>query len=187
MDNKKFKNTTIVALYLTIVIGGYVIINDAFKPSLKQALSVSYDRNAVVDILQDFYQIREANILMLDDKYQLMSSKWVRNETPHSFIGFLDKLGMTKWEPESSDCDDFSKAYTVHVKSEVRKKIKDASSPAVGEVYYVEDDTRSGHAINIVICLQTSIGPVVYFFEPQTQQFVNLSENEIKSIFFLSI
>jgi hypothetical protein len=76
------------------------------------------------------------------------------------------------------DCEDKARALVHGVKSKGFYKY----SPAVGTAHYI---TRKGvaHAINIAFDTKGSL----YFFEPQTDQVLTLTEEEIASIRFLQL
>ena len=121
-----------------------------------------------------------------DSEYNLLARDWIESNAQPDFLEFLRELGFTSWEKNNSDCDDFSKAFTVFLKSYVKKAHPTVASPAVGEIYYIQ---KSGnpHAINIIVLASSKGLPLIGFFEPQDQRFVHLTKKEISSIYFVSI
>jgi hypothetical protein len=124
--------------------------------------------------------------IFADAEYNLLAKDWIEANAQPKFVVFLDELGFTQWEKNNSDCDDFAKAFTVFLKSYLKKLYPDVASPAVGEIYYTQK-TGGDHAINIIVLRGPKGSTTIGFFEPQIQRFVTLTKKEIESIFFISI
>ena len=94
-------------------------------------------------------------------------------------------MGINNWEPETNDCDKFASATTFYAKwlnhSTPNRKVK--ASLACGEIYYLRQKDNRGHAINFFVINQSGELKIL-FYEPQTRQFVSLTQSEIFSIYF---
>ena len=83
---------------------------------------------------------------------------------------------------QQSDCDDkalLAKLCMSAMHRRASRIVRGAQSAAFGMLYYVRDDTGTGHALNWAI---TERG--ITEWEPITQCVVILSENERRSVYF---
>lgn len=120
-----------------------------------------------------------ASIQLADRDYSLPSTQWVKvfNEwfrsKMFSFVG-------DKWDTRF-DCDDFARFYACFCQlANYRSRPKArAEGLAVGELFY-RIDGRGGHAINVAM---TEKG--IQFIEPQNGEFIQLSEIEKTTIWFV--
>ena len=181
------ENVKFLGIGATLLIILFVIIKTTFinNKQLDNAVKkvVSYQD---VELTLQLYGVNYSSTVFADPEYNLLAKDWVETNAQMDFLEFLRGLGLTEWKQNVGDCDDFAKAFTVFLKSYVKKKHPDAASPAVGEIYYVRDEGGS-HAINIIVLDDPSGLYSLEFFEPQLQKFVSLSNEEIKSIYFISI
>lgn len=125
------------------------------------------------------------NLFIADDNYSIVSYEWVNSVGKQQYNKFLVSLNMHKWSSNSSDCDDFSKAFTVFIKAAVRKIDPSRYTPAVGEVYYYPD-SGGNHALNIIFTYKDN-DIVISFFDSTKNKFVDLTASEIKSIYYVSL
>lgn len=125
------------------------------------------------------------NLFIADDYYSIVSYDWVNNTGKQQYNKFLVSLNMHKWSKNSSDCDDFSKAFTVFIKAAVRKIDPSRYTPAVGEVYYYPD-SGGNHALNIIFTYKDN-DIVISFFDSTKNKFVDLTTSEIESIYYVSL
>ena len=177
----------IIGLSATILIILFVIAKVTFinKLQLDKAVQDTVTNTEVRSyLLSNGVSIQST--VFADPEYNLLARDWVESNAQPDFVVFLEELGFTKWEKNNSDCDDFSKAFTVFLKSYLKKLYPDVASPAVGEIYYMQK-SGGAHAINIIVLRGSGGVATVGFFEPQTQRFVRLTEKEIESIYFVSI
>jgi len=181
------KNVKFLGIGATVLIILFVIIKTTFinNKQLDDAIKKTVSNDDVKLTLM-MYGVTFNSSVFTDPEYNLLSKDWVETNAQMDFLQFLRDLGLTEWKQNVGDCDDFAKAFTVFLKSYVKKKHPDAASPAVGEIYYVRDEGGS-HAINIIVLDDPSGLYSLEFFEPQLQKFVSLSNEEIKSIYFISI
>lgn len=106
----------------------------------------------------------------------------------NEFLKILDNLGLTsKWRTDF-DCDSFAmlKAavgqtlFPVHTFHDN----KNAQNVAIGELWYIIEKSNTGHAINVVIEEEDN-KLIVKYVDIYTGHYLNLTEKEIKSIFFV--
>lgn len=124
-------------------------------------------------------------VIMADKNYVLTTRGWIESEFSSGLSAFQFQMGMNRWIAESNDCDKFSSATSFYAKwlnhSTPNRKVN--ASLACGEVYFIQDRSQSGHAINFFIVTESG-NLTILFYEPQTRLFVTLSETETSSIFF---
>jgi len=181
------KNVKFLGIGATVLIILFVIIKTTFinNKQLDDAIKKTVSNDDVKLTLM-MYGVTFNSSVFADPEYNLLSKDWVETNAQMDFLQFLRDLGLTEWKQNVGDCDDFAKAFTVFLKSYIKKEHPNAASPAVGEIYYIRDE-GGAHAINVIVLDDPSGLYSLSFFEPQAQKFVNLSQEEIKSIYFLSI
>jgi hypothetical protein len=113
-----------------------------------------------------------------DSIYSLPSENWIRNTFSSSYYNFLYSIKSNGYMSEENDCDKFavlaySYAHILH--HNTTNKIS-KTGLTFGEFWYVSDRV-GGHAINVIIVRNNNTNKVL-FYEPQTQQIVNLSTTE---------
>jgi hypothetical protein len=127
-----------------------------------------------------------------DSTYGCPNSSWIKYNLYRSYSNWLWNQGLYEWK-EYFDCDDYAILFKVfchicHAKTQkIRQKqgLPTYESIAVGVMYYKSYGTGAeqagiGHAIN---CIITENG--MEFFEPQNGTFLNLTEKEKNSCFFV--
>jgi hypothetical protein len=138
------------------------------RVELKQAL----DKN--IQIVTNFQVTRRF--------YYLATEDWITNQ----FIPRWKEKKKTEnllYKYDTVNCETFS-FYARHVATQMEDIII-----TVGVVFYKRDihkgKTDDGHAINVILVESSdgSIKPV--FFEPQSDDIVKLSKDELKSCYFL--
>lgn len=181
------KHVKTIGIAATGIIILFVIAKTLFINKLQLDKAV---KNTITNIEVKSYLIANGvNInttVFADPEYNLLAKDWIETNAQPEFVEFLHELGFTKWEKNNSDCDDFSKAFTVFLKSYVKKIHPTVASPAVGEIYYIQKN-GTPHAINIIVLSNYKGVTSVGFFEPQIQRFITLNNKEIESIYFVSI
>lgn len=117
--------------------------------------------------------------------YRKVNEKWVTGEFSKKYREFLFNQGVLNWYEEGQfNCEDYSLGASFYAR--VLNRLSDdrikGISIAVGIIYYVPDmDVNNPrHSINFMILEDESI----VFYEPQYQQIVKLSKNEINSIYY---
>ncbi len=108
------------------------------------------------------------------------------------FKKWLHRTGIFNFS-YSFDCDNYAEAYRVythlvHTTYLKRNKLNDAKkqSIGVGIIWYTKDD-GIGHAINIILTKNDDYNDVILFFEPQTGDVIELTENEKQTINYILI
>jgi hypothetical protein len=90
----------------------------------------------------------------------------------------LHDLGLTHWDTRA-DCDDFANLYAdlfnlrLYLGQWERENLPNAQGVAVARIHYRPDNQIVGHAINAI-----STDKGLLYIEPQTGQFVTLSDSE---------
>lgn len=130
----------------------------------------------VIDRSTMFSHMKDcANVFVADGKYALPQKKWLADFAPK-----WRALKNTKKWCDKYDCDDFSMAFKLACQeAHWESGQTDCDGLAVGILHYCPD-TGGGHAINWAI---TDEG--VVYIEPQTGEFICLSESELRTRFFV--
>ncbi len=133
-----------------------------------------------------FNEFPNAHSVLADVAYKTVDVNWMKSQFYDYFRSDLFSKGIVKWD-KKFDCDKFAKYFAalIQVKYFVDnfQSWNPGESLAVGEIYYkVGGNDKKGHAIN---CVYLKNG--FMFFEPQTGQFVDLSDVEKKSVFLVKI
>ena len=115
--------------------------------------------------------------------YQTVSKEWIQSEfTTSLWKFFIDTHVLNDYDRGTFDCKHYSFG-SYYLGNELHRNSKDhidGASLAIGVIYYFPDNKNGEtHAINVFILKDKSI----VFFEPQTQQIVNLSLVERQSIY----
>lgn len=121
--------------------------------------------------------VRADSKLVADLDFSLPDRAWVANEFAASVLSVQHALGVTGWSEGSNDCDDFARlaaalAQVLHHRTRTGRK----TGLAIGEFWYWKYDL-SQHAIVFVI-VREGDERVLLFWEPQTRQFVKLTNEE---------
>lgn len=181
------KHIKTIGIAITAMIILFVIAKVSFINKLQLDKAI---KNTITNIeVKSYLSANGVNInstVFADAEYNLLARDWIEANAQPKYLEFLRELGFTNWKKNNSDCDDFSKAFTVFLKSYVKKAHPTVASPAVGEIYYTQR-TGGAHAINIIVLLNSDGSASIGFFEPQIQQFITLTQKEIQSIYFVSI
>lgn len=125
-----------------------------------------------------------AHIVMNDDTYALVDTKWLEKD----FSSYFNKvIKKTKKGNYPFDCDDFVRLFRHELQlSHIKGKVE-SQSYLIGEIHYVDvkqDDIEIRHALCGVFSVQEG-NLILLFFEPQECKFVALSEEQVESIYFL--
>ena len=181
------KHVKTIGIAATVVIILFVIAKVSFINKIQLDKAV---KNTITNVEVKSYLLANgvnmSSTVFADPEYNLLARDWIEANAQPKYVEFLQELGFSKWEKNNSDCDDFSKSFTVFLKSYVKKAHPTVSSPAVGEIYYIQK-TGGAHAINIIVLSNSEGSASIGFFEPQIQQFITLTPKEIESIYFVSI
>lgn len=116
------------------------------------------------------------NIYFADSDWRLPDKSWIEQEFSKTVKSIFDAYGLC-YRLESWDCDDFTR-FTAALAQLLNNRTPDnrGKGLAIGEFWY-QKDSGTRHALNICI-VETEDKPVVLFYEPQTQRFVVLTEQE---------
>lgn len=117
---------------------------------------------------------------LFDEFYIGCPRTFVFNDINNALFDFTKRSGIF-YEPEASDCDNWTLMSMVCAQREYFFKRKDKRPVSIlfGEFHY-KKDFGGYHAINIFITPNQEVG----FFEPQDNKIVSLSKNEIASCLF---
>jgi hypothetical protein len=121
-----------------------------------------------------------------DGGYSLPARDWIDGEFSSALGNLLGQLGFT-YSSEKRDCDDFARMAASYA-ALLHSKMVPVSGLAFGEFWYTRSDLNGGggHAINCYVVREGGeLG--LHFFEPQTQQTINLTKDEIESCSFCRI
>jgi hypothetical protein len=120
-----------------------------------------------------------SQVVTADASYKVVDPQWIKGAFYDYFRKDLFDKGITKWD-KKFDCDKFAKYFAalVQVKYFVDNfhKWTEGEALSIGELYY-RIGGISGHAINVLFD-----GNDFTFFEPQTGQFVTLTNAELESV-----
>lgn len=120
-----------------------------------------------------------------DTEYSLPTPEWISGPFARALGSLFAQLNFT-WQPEKSDCDDFARFAAAYA-SLLHAQMGNKSGLAFGEFWYTRDSDGQGHAINVVVLRDRGGNLFLWFFEPQTQEFVPLTKKEINSCEFCRI
>jgi len=169
-------------LSLLILISFFIVGCSPKTPSVTN--NTIYSSN-IISLLNG-YDIYPSDKIIDDELYTLPSKNWVETTFSNEFFKFLSEEKLQQYELDSNDCDNFAGwARLFAQKLNNNTKSQGKSSILFGEFDYKED--KGGyHAINFFISLEDEKYKI-YFYEPQTQKIIFLSDDEIKSCFGITI
>lgn len=113
---------------------------------------------------------------MADASYDFPKSGWVVGEYYKWFRQVLSALQSSAYVNEAWDCDNYADAFKLFA-DVAHNRMKRATGIAVGVLFY-QKEGAGGHAINVVITSDRGL----LFVEPQSGEFVTLTEKERKSV-----
>ena len=119
---------------------------------------------------------------LADRAYVMPTRQWMLGPFADALRRLQFEFGVNKWTAEDNDCDDFSRlaaafAQVLHVNTPGHPP---ATALALGELWYVQDGGKGGHAI-VFACCGTDPQDVL-FFEPQDGTEKTLSETERQNV-----
>lgn len=116
-----------------------------------------------------------------DDLYAEVNSEWLK-EFYRTYRSELSRMGVVKWS-DRYDCRRFAGFFTELAQNRFFNQAFHSGSPAntlaLGPVWYLPDDSKTGHAIVVAL---TERGAV--YLDPQSGREVNLTPGERASIYF---
>jgi len=141
-------------------------------------MTVSYKR-----IKKDFKAIApKAKVHFADGPdFDAPAEDWVLYTYPKWFREVSFHFGVNNYVPEVSDCDDFASRYRIGMQI-CRGRMMKGNPIAVCELWYEMRGGQGGHAINGIYVNDPA---KLIFIEPQTCEEVDLTKNEMKSIWFV--
>jgi len=168
----------------------YDSLNQAFEQYKKDSAQIEIDKNKYgADVLSmyDVLKLMNAQVpsnvkSVLSDKFYItLTERFISDSVGGETFQFLTK-GSFKYKQDSFDCDDFALTAVVLARREHFHLTREDRPVTIlfGEFYYIQDGGTEGHAINCFITPDKRVN----FFEPQKNQIIHLTENEIKSCFF---
>jgi len=143
----------------------------------------------IVELLKS-KEIDFRHVYFGDDEYLCPSLDWIKVKFAKSWekYKFNNKIG--KYIVGKRDCDNFALGANFWIK-ELHQKDKATSDIladlAFGEIYYTRDIDMQGHAINVFFYYNEGGNLTMGFFEPQNSKIVELTKDEIESIFFFRL
>jgi len=154
-------------------------------PSNKQAIGNLDIRGSLCTLtsqqLIEKYFTNQENTFVVDSQYGVATKGWFEEEMFKFFEDEMKRRDIWKYS-ESNDCDNFAWEFR-NCCNWANALDGEIPSIAVGTIYY-KQDYGSGHAINIAI-VQENGSLVKKYIEPQSPDFVTLTESEEKSIIFV--
>ncbi len=135
------------------------------------------DKIDIYNELKDLFP--SARINFADTTYSIMTAKSFLKTS--SYVKWILKIfGIFGWR-EKFDCDDFAMIWKMFVSLRHAKSIAGKSEGvACGIIWYIRDVSGGGHAVNLV---RTECGWQA--FEPQREEFFELSKKERESVWFV--
>jgi hypothetical protein len=116
-----------------------------------------------------------------DAKLGCVSWTWLRDFYCPKFKNLLKRHGLT-YKSELTDCDDYAQWFSALFKVYFRERFSMVKvGAAIGEIWYVSAELGP-HAINVGY-----FGPkgTQAFIEPQTQEEIELTRKEQRSIYYV--
>lgn len=155
------------------------------RQSESSIITGTASQTEIKKLLIEQLSLDEKSVKLLDANYSVVNKDWLYRATANEFPFFLKSLGIDGYKSEISDCDKYSKAYDVWLTSQIRKETKVVSSPAVGLLSYVSENTANSgggsyamHEINIVVVRDVDNSLKLVYIEPQKSAPIGLSLNE---------
>lgn len=132
-----------------------------------------------IEQVREKFGIMPENKRILDDEYVLVTKKWVEEVFSPAFKHFLSATKNWLYAAEKNDCDDFSEDARYFARLLHRLSNKAFRKGLAFGIYTYNRDAGGGHAINFFITRDDNTNTyVIYFYEPQTQSIVELSQQE---------
>lgn len=186
MDFKKNKKIIIGGFLAFVVVAwsaffvvrrSYFVEREKMEPYV---LSNQALRNAVYDSIGAIH-----SELYADGKYYLPTEEWVLKSFYPAFKKDLFENNNVVYRPEANDCDDYS-LYAIAFAKRYFNRGRTVKMPiAFGEFVYRVKNSTNNHAINIVAIQRGNSDQEIMFFEPQTGRFIELTEEEKFSGYFV--
>jgi hypothetical protein len=135
-------------------------------------------------LLVEQLSLDDKSIRLLDANYNILNKEWLYSATASEFPFFIKSLGIYGYKSEISDCDKYSKAYSVWLTSKIRKETTSNIAPAVGMISYVSESmggssgTYTMHEINVVVVREIDKTLRLVFIEPQRSAPIGLTASE---------
>lgn len=132
--------------------------------------------------------IARESILIRDARYVFPQQDWLFGAFAAGLFEMRLQFGLSKWEAEDSDCDDFAElagfyARFLHRRSVTAGRAAKGTAVAFGTFQYlIEDNLLQAHAINCAVVFESGAARLV-FMEPQSGKRVDLSHEEVCSCF----
>ena len=108
------KHVKTIGIAATVVIILFVIAKVSFINKLQLDKAV---KNTITNVEVKSYLLANgvnmSSTVFADPEYNLLARDWIEANAQPKYVEFLQELGFSKWEKNNSDCDDFSKAFTV--------------------------------------------------------------------------
>jgi hypothetical protein len=119
-----------------------------------------------------------AEVVLTDEEYAVPTEEWVTRAFTPTFKKFLFGYDVRRYSADRNKCDKFSLyARTVANVLNRHNLVSSGAGIAFGEVYLSEG--FYGHAMNFVIVAGEDKRPKLLFYEPQIQQLMTVSTNNL--------
>ena len=119
-----------------------------------------------------------------DGVYALPSRQWLATFATRFRNWRVNELDGEPYEPEANDCDDASGDAWYYARKCHRRTVRAGNGPANSALAFgfmdYQTERGGGHSINCAVCRENGALAVV-FWEPQTGQEVQLTEDERSS------
>lgn len=151
----------------------------AVKPTIKHTVE-SVEIAAMLESLG----VNTPNSFFADDVYALPSEHWLASEYSEALYRFLTSFKSATYVATENDCDNFSTmafAFAQILHHNTPQKTH-KTALAFGEIWYPSLARGGVHAINVVMVWDDKTGYKLLFYEPQTQQLVELTKAEIAGV-----
>ena len=122
--------------------------------------------------------------VIASELYSCPTRDWLQNDFGPALKRDLDRLGVAKYVPVRNDCTDFSLYSMALARLSHNLSTTAQSALAFGTVDYmheVDGALPEGHRTNLAVVFENGVY-VPVFFEPQLQQIITLTEEELSSI-----
>ena len=125
---------------------------------------------------------RNAKVFPTDETYARPTQDFLTGNFYTFYREWLWEHLLYKWD-EKFDCDNFASTYYTFSQICNRKGARSEQGIAVGMMFYNNETTKGGHAINFAIVEDKKLITI----EPQTGQIVELKQSEKDSCWFCLI
>jgi hypothetical protein len=170
-------------VYLAVIVAHAWLVTSCSKNAPSPTIKHTVEAVEIAAMLESL-GVTTPNSFFADDVYALPSEHWLANEYSESLYRFLTSFKSATYVATENDCDNFSTlafafAQILHHNTPQKNK---KTALAVGEIWYASLARGGVHAINVAMVWDDQTGYKIIFYEPQTQQIVQLTQAEIAGV-----